>query len=186
MSRRPAAVALVHHPVIDRRGDRVTTAVTNLDLHDIARAARTFDLHRFYVVTPAQEQRRLVERILQHWKEGHGASYNPHRGEALHLVQIASCLEEAVNRWEEEIGETPLPILTGARRTEGISYRRCRELSSERALMLVLGTGWGLDPSMFEEGRPVLQAIRGSGTYNHLSVRAAAAIILDRLFGEEE
>ena len=38
----PIAVALVHYPIVDRRGDVVNTAVTNLDLHDIARTARTY------------------------------------------------------------------------------------------------------------------------------------------------
>ena len=37
-------VALAHHPVLDKDGRIVTTAVTNLDVHDIARAARTFGL----------------------------------------------------------------------------------------------------------------------------------------------
>ena len=48
---KPLALALVHHPVVDRRGDEVTTAVTNLDLHDIARTAATFGVDRFYAVT---------------------------------------------------------------------------------------------------------------------------------------
>ena len=30
----------------------------------------------------------------------------------------------------------------------------------------------------------ILDPIRGRGQYNHLSVRSAAAIILDRMFGE--
>lgn len=82
MIRQPVAVALVHHPVLDRRRDRVTTAVTNLDLHDIARTARTYGVCRYYVVTPVAEQQRLVARIVGHWREGFGAGYNPDRGEA--------------------------------------------------------------------------------------------------------
>ncbi len=183
--RRPAALALVHHPVLDRQGDLVTSAVTNLDLHDIARVAKTYGFHRFYVVTPAQEQRRIIERIVGHWTEGYGAGYNPHRGEALGLVETVATLDEAIDAMRASTGEEPLPVLTGASR-RGISYDRCRALAGENSLLLVLGTGWGLDPLLFERGWPVLSAIRGTGRYNHLSVRSAASIIADRLFGHEE
>jgi hypothetical protein len=66
MSRLDWAVALVHHPVLDRRGDLVTTAVTNLDIHDIARAAKTYGAGCYYLVTPLVEQQRLVDRLLEH------------------------------------------------------------------------------------------------------------------------
>ncbi len=177
------AVALVHHPVLDRRGDRVTTAVTNLDIHDIARAARTFGAERFYVVTPVAEQRLLVERILGHWREGFGATSNPDRRQALDLVELAVTLDEALERWTDACGGEVLPLLTAAGRQGGLGYGACRNLLGERPGMLILGTGWGLAPEFFERGWPVLDPIRGCGDYNHLSVRAAAAILLDRLLG---
>ncbi len=34
-------VALLHHPVLDKNGLVVTTALTTMDIHDIARSART-------------------------------------------------------------------------------------------------------------------------------------------------
>lgn len=179
----PLAVALVHHPVVDRRGDRVASAVTNLDLHDIARTARTYGVDRFYVVTPVAEQLALVRRILEHWRQGHGASYNPHRGEAFSLIETAPSIEEALSSWSRDMGTKGVPILTGARRSDGISFDRCRQLRQEHPLMLVLGTGWGLAPELFDRGWAVLQPIHGVGEYNHLPVRAAAAIILDRLHG---
>jgi hypothetical protein len=185
VKRRSTALALVHHPVLDRRGDRVTSAVTNLDLHDIARVSKTYGLDRFYVVTPAQEQRRIVERIVGHWTTGFGADYNRHRRDALSLIEIVSSLEEAMEEMQRLTGEEPLPVLTGASR-QGLSFSECRKLASERDLLLVLGTGWGLDPTFFSKGWPVLSAIRGGGEYNHLSVRSAAAIIADRLFGCED
>jgi hypothetical protein len=177
------AVALVHHPVLDRRGDEVTTAVTNLDVHDIARTARTYGVTRFYVVTPVEEQGALVERLLDHWRRGFGASYNPDRREALELVETVATVEEALTRWESFAGEPAVPVLTGAGRTDGISFARCRQLSRTRPLLIALGTGWGLAPCLFEQGWTVLSPVAGVGGYNHLPVRAAAAIILDRLFG---
>jgi len=182
--RRPLAVALVHYPVIDRRGDRVTTSVTNLDLHDIARTARTYGVDRYYVVTPVEEQQALVRRVLAHWQTGFGAGYNPHRGDALGLVAVVASIEEALVDWSKFAGEEPLPVLTGARRTDGISFAHCRRLAAEHPLLLVFGTGWGLAPELFSQGWPVLEPICGSGGYNHLPVRSAAAIILDRLADE--
>lgn len=185
MRLQPLALALVHHPVLDRRGDRVTTAVTNLDLHDIARTARTYGLSRYYVVTPVAEQQVLVSRILGHWREGFGASYNPDRGEALSLVASVATLEEALADWRALAGAAALPVLTAASRPDGISFAACRTLAQEQPLLLVFGTGWGLAPELFERGWPVLAPVRGEDDYNHLPVRAAAAVILDRLLGDE-
>ena len=56
------AIALVHHPVLDKNGQIVTTAVTNMDIHDIARSAATYGVRRFYVVTPVKALRRTWER----------------------------------------------------------------------------------------------------------------------------
>ena len=183
MSQARLAVALVHAPVIDRRGDLVTTAVTNLDLHDIARSARTYGVERFYVVTPALEQQRLVERILLHWRQGFGASYNPDRGEALATVRIVDNLEAALTDWSCATAGEVQPLLTGARREDGICFADARQLLSQQPVLLVLGTGWGLAPELFSRGWKVLEPLRGTGDYNHLSVRAAAAIMFDRLLG---
>lgn len=180
---KPLALALVHHPVVDRRGDLVTTAVTNLDIHDIARTARTFGVSRFYVVTPAAEQRVLVGRILDHWCSGFGAGYNPDRGEALSLVCCVETVDEALQRWAEETGEEPAVVLTSARQGD-LGIQACREMANRSPLLLLFGTGWGMAPELFQRGWPALEPIRGSGDYNHLPVRAAAAIILDRLRGE--
>ena len=181
MRQQPLAAALVHAPVVDRRGDRVTTAVTNLDLHDIARSARTYGLQRFYVITPVAEQQRLIGKLTGHWTEGSGAEYNPKRQQALDLIRVVSTIEEALEDWRQVSGGDSLPILTGASRDDGVSFDTCRRKLQEKPGMLIFGTGWGLAPEFFDKGWTVLEPIRGTGSYNHLSVRAAAAIILDRL-----
>ena len=186
MSRKPLAVALVHHPVLDKRGDLVTTAVTNLDLHDIARSAATFGVERFYVVTPVAEQQRLTQRLVEHWTEGHGASYNPDRAKALSLLVVVDTLDDALQDWQEHIDNQSEVWLTGARRHDGLEVSEAREVLAQRPALLVLGTGWGLAPELFEKGWKVLKAICGAGEYNHLPVRAAAAIMLDRLNGQLE
>ncbi|PLX94157.1 MAG: hypothetical protein C0621_05865 [Desulfuromonas sp.] len=177
----PLAVALVHYPVLDRRGDRVTSAVTNLDLHDIARIACTYGVDSFYVVTPVAAQQELVAAILGHWREGHGAGYNPDRKDALARVQVVDSLDAACQDWEARCQRRIQPLLTGARCTDGLSFGEGRELLQRTPTLLVLGTGWGLAPEVFAQGWPMLTAICGVGDYNHLPVRAATAIILDRL-----
>ena len=109
------SIALIHHPVYDKNRQVVATAVTNLDLHDIARAARTYGLFRYYVVTPVVEQQALVNRIVGHWQEGWGAGYNPKRKEALSLVRVTATLDEAVADLARETGADPLLVATGAR-----------------------------------------------------------------------
>ena len=177
------AIALLHHPVLNRRGEEVTTAVTNLDIHDLARIARTYGAARVYLVTPLVEQQRLVGRLLDHWRKGFGATHNPDRRKALELVEVVDDLPAALADFSGIAGSEPLILLTGAGRRDGIPVREGRRLGATRPLLLTFGTGSGLAPRLFENGWPVLEAIRGGSDYNHLPVRAAVAIICDRLFG---
>ena len=53
-------------------------------------------------------------------------------------------------------------------------------------MILVFGTGWGISDVFYPEVHRILAPVygpEGNGGYNHLSVRSAVAIILDRLFG---
>lgn len=177
------ALALVHSPVLDRRGDVVTSAVTNLDIHDLARLATTYGLSRYYLVTPALEQQTLTSRIVEHWQQGAGASYNPDRCRALDCLRVMDNLDQALADWRALAGPESLAVLTGARHHEGIDFRQAGVLATARPLLLVFGTGHGLAPELYAADRPCLQPVR-SGQYNHLSVRTAAAIVVDRLIGE--
>lgn len=180
----PMAIALVHHPVLDRRGDVVTAAVTNLDIHDLARLATTYRLARYYLATPAAEQRLLTARIRQHWQDGYGSAYNPDRRRALDCLQVTDRLETALQDWRQLNGGQGVAVLTGARHAAGISFPETQELMAREPVLLVFGTGHGLAPELYTPDRPCLVPVR-SGRYNHLSVRTAAAIILDRLLGEQ-
>ena len=180
------SIALLHHPVYDKNHQLVTTSVTNLDIHDIARAAKTFGLFRYYVVTPVVEQQQLVTRITRHWQEGWGATYNPKRKAALDLVRLAPSLEEAAADLASHYGRPVRIVVTGAR--GGDSPVTCKELATEiercsGPMLLVFGTGWGLTEAVFQEADAVLEPIGGPTPYNHLSVRSAVAIYLDRLLG---
>lgn len=185
----PLYLALLHFPVYDKNGQVVTTAVTHLDIHDIARSACTFGVRRFYVVTPVVALRELSARILAHWGSGWGASYNTTRKDALALVGLTNDLEQTIVDVERDAGATPMLLVTSARtQTPTISYAALRTLIAEttRPMLVLFGTGWGLTEDVMTRADHQLPAVLGTGDYNHLSVRSAAAIILDRMCGRQE
>ena len=173
--------------MVNKKGEVIASAVTNLDLHDIARAARTFGVGRFFVVTPLADQKHLVERIVSHWQKGAGAAYNPDRREALATIRLAGDLEEVLERLARQTGERPAVVATTCRRHEDcVDFAAVRAmLGNGRPLLLLFGTAWGLAPGLLEKTDFVLAPVEGPADYNHLSVRSAAAIILDRLLSRE-
>ena len=180
----PLYVVLVHHPVLDRDGGIVTTSITNLDVHDIARSARTYGVRRYFVAHPTPALRALAQRIVEHWRSGWGSRYNPSRFAAISLVEVVHDLDQAIASVEQDSGRMPYLIATSARPVAGalpfptLAHRL--ETSSDPCL-LVFGTGYGLSDEVLSRCEAQLEPIRGIGDYNHLSVRAAAAIALDRL-----
>lgn len=177
-------VVLLHHPVYDKHGRVVVTAVTNMDVHDLARIGKTYGVRGVYVATPVRALRLLAEKIIEHWRTGFGAQYNHTRREALALVRGVADLDEAILEVERDAGEPPVLVATsardGERRTSFVELR-ARLAESPAPHLLILGTGWGLTAEVIDRADLVLEPIRGAGQYNHLPVRAAAAIMLDRL-----
>jgi len=162
-------------------------AITNLDLHDIARSSSTFGVNKYYIVHPAQAQQDLARRIMGFWREGYGAEYNPDRFEAFARVSLVSQLEEVIEDIQtQQKGKTIYTVATDARlypNTIEYGELRRRLEETEDVFLLLFGTGWGLLKEDMEKADYILKPIYGFGEYNHLSVRSAAAIILDRLRG---
>jgi tRNA (guanine37-N1)-methyltransferase len=180
-------VALLHHPVYDKNGRIVTTAVTNMDVHDIARSARTYGVGAFYVVTPVKALQKLVRKIMTHWEQGYGSQYNQTRKEPLSLVRLKDDLDEVILDVERESGSKPLLVVTTARAGERrSSFAEMREMlkREKKSTLLLFGTGWGLTEAVLAQSDYILEAVQGGTDYNHLSVRSAAAVILDRLLGQ--
>ncbi|HEY3822877.1 MAG TPA: RNA methyltransferase [Polyangiaceae bacterium] len=182
---RRIAIALVHYPVLDGQGAVVTTAVTNLDVHDLSRSARTFGCTDYFVTHPIAAQRELCERILAHWTDGSSGKRIPDRREALTILRVVESLDAAI---EALGGRAEVEVwVTAARRLgESLSFAQARKhLEGEgKTILVVFGTGWGLAPSVVEGADALLEPIVAArGDYNHLSVRSACAIALDRLLG---
>ena len=178
-------LALTHYPVINKRGDIIASALTNLDIHDISRAAKTYGVKSFYVVTPLSDQKVLAKKIIAHWTGGAGAVYNPDRRSALELIKVKASIIDVVEDIKGIENSYPKTVATSARRyPSSIGYAEFRDiLESGIPHLLIFGTAWGLAESLISESDFVLEPITGTTAYNHLSVRSAAAIILDRLLG---
>lgn len=181
-------VALIHYPILGREGQVISTAITNLDIHDIARSSRTYNIKNYYVVSNLPAQQQIVKNVLKYWTEGFGKQYNPNRHDALSIVKLKGYLEDVIEDIEKIEGKKPKLIFTSAKiRERTKSFKEISEIifNNDEPHLILFGTGWGMP----EEIRLIcdyeLEPIRGNAEFNHLSVRAAVAITLDRLFGEK-
>ena len=140
------------------------------------------------MVTPLKTQEELVERLVSHWLTGYGAEYNPTRKEALLKTVVKNNLNDVIKEITEESKKKPRVIVTGAKKApQSIGYEAMKkELKQEEPSLLVFGTGWGLEKNLIQNADHALLPIEGINGFNHLPVRAAIAIILDRLLGLRE
>ncbi len=174
-------IGLVHYPVLNKKQETIITSITPFDVHDIARSAYSFGVKAYYVINPSLAQKKVVDRLQQFWNDGFGKTYNPNRTEALTIVSFVQSLEEAVSKISNQTGKKPLLVCTSAKQNQlnqSISFHELSLLLSKESVFLLFGTGWGLSPDVYKQAEYTLEPISGVDTYNHLSVRAAAAIIL--------
>lgn len=179
-------LALVHYPVYNRNLKVISTSITNMDLHDITRVAATYNIEKYFVVHPLKIQRQLAWEIIDYWKQGYGAKYNQDRKQAFECLELASSLDEVKVSITSTYPGSLYTVATDARvYPNSISYRLLREQieQSTHNYLLLFGTGWGLERSLIEDTDYILEPVYGRGDYNHLSVRSAVAIIIDRLLG---
>lgn len=175
--------ALVHYPVYNKKKQIIATSMTNLDLHDIARAAATYGVNGFYLVQPMEGQLQMTEQLLAHWRSPAALRYNPDRAVAFESVRLKQSLSEVL----DELGQDVKIIATGANLTDDItSYKDMRRILQTKGgdYLLLFGTGYGLTDEMTASADYRLRPLYGTTAYNHLSVRSASSIILDRLLGE--
>lgn len=181
-------LGLVHHPIKNKLGELVTTSVTNLDIHDISRSCRTFGVKKYFLVTPIIAQRELVDSILGHWEQDSANAYNPDRQDALSIARAVDSIETAIADITKIEGQAPMIVVTGANFDSfdgDVSQLTKKVEESNMPCFLLFGTGWGLHEDALKKADFKLSPIvsKNSDGYNHLSVRSAVAIYLDRLFG---
>jgi hypothetical protein len=185
---RRLAIALVHWPVLGAQGEIVTSAITNLDVHDLARSARTYGCSDYFLVHPIAAQRELVERICTHWREGSSGKRIPDRKTALALVRTVESLDAAFaalgGRENIEVWVTAARAVSGAPMSS--AEARARLEGDGKPVLILFGTAWGLARDVVTAADGVIAPIKAAeeSGFNHLSVRAACAILLDRLRGD--
>ncbi|KUO52390.1 MAG: hypothetical protein APF76_04975 [Desulfitibacter sp. BRH_c19] len=172
-------ICLVHHPVNNQNNQVITTSITNLDVHDIARLTSTYDLAGYYIVQPLNRQRELFQELIDYWKQGLGAQYNSSRAEAFQKVKVVATIEECLNDVTHD--KKPIVVATGANLCEDIDFIQLRQLMKDNDIVILFGTGWGLTDEVTNKAHFRLTPIKSIDKYNHLSVRSAASIIIDRL-----
>ena len=182
----PLYLVLLHDQMLDKTGLEITSSLTLIDVHDIARSARTYGVKRVFIAHPSPTLRKLARTVKTHWQEGFGATYNPNRKDAISGVEVVSDLDEAIH--QIDLAEETLPILVATSAKPGpdrVTFTDSRERMSaqEQPTLLMFGTGWGMTDNLIGRADYLLEPINGPTDYNHLSVRSACAIILDRLLG---
>ena len=180
-------VGLVHYPIYNKRMNVIVGAVTNFDIHDISRTCRTYNVQGYYIIHPLEVQKQIIDKILSYWQEGYGKVYNPDRADALSRVLWQPDIASAVQTIAERTGKQPYVVTTDARiypNTVSYSFMRKQLQEGDRPVLLLFGTGFGIEAETMAKFDYILEPVYGPCDYNHLCVRSAAAIILDRLAGE--
>jgi hypothetical protein len=179
-------LGLVHHPIRNKNDQLVTTSVTNMDIHDISRSCRTFGVKQYHIITPLAAQHQLLEKILGHWEEDKNGAYNPDRQDALAVARLSHSLESSIDIIEKTEGKRPKIYVTGANFEHfDLKANAVKETAKvdKCPIFLIFGTGWGLHSQALELADYHVEPIFGQSAdgYNHLSVRSAVAIYLDRI-----
>jgi len=174
------SIALIHHPV--RQGGRtITSSITNFDIHDLARLAATYGLGAFYLVHPDEGMRGLAAEFMSHWFEGAGRTFKPDRTVALEKMVITSTLEEAIAAVERREGARPFLLATSAKeRARTVAWDRVVGLAG-KPLLVLFGTADGISEELDDIIDGYAEPLDAGTGYNHLSVRSAASIFIDRL-----
>lgn len=185
---RNLSFCLLHYPVLLDEHTTGASSLTNLDVHDIARISRSYGLGPFYVATPLEDQRRVLEAIVRHWTLGAGGAARADRAAALDLVRPVASLEEAAGHMTARHGTRPRLVASSATwpakgAPPPLAPCDLRDWLATGPVMLCLGTARGLAPEALCQCDAQLRPVRYLG-YNHLSVRSAAAILADRILGD--
>lgn len=180
-------VVLMHDQVVVQENTVGTSSVTSLDIHDIARSCRTYGIKGYTLVTPLLDQQKIAETILDFW-HGAGIAYNQNRADAVDLVSIKQSLDQVIADIELKEGKKPLLIATSAKNQGDLSrtityFDQTEVWSHDRPVLFIFGTAKGLSNELITRCDYLLLPIEGFTDFKHLSVRSAAAIVLDRWIG---
>jgi len=171
------AVALVHAPVLNKAGESSSTSVSSIDVHDFARTCGFYDVLPVYIVHPAEGMRQFVKDIQEHWTTNKRGELNQGRRDVLSQIKVVASMDEVLQDNDYQLWYTSAEP---PQQSKLIAPHELHEKDGNH--LLVFGTGHGLDVKNMPDENGWLYSIEGIGKVRHLSVRAALAIYLDRLF----
>lgn len=177
------SIALLHYPVLNKEGELYTTAITNMDVHDIARTSCSYGIEKYYVISPITAQREMAHTIKEFWTNGYGSKKNEDRALALSKIQVEDTIEKVIDDLKKAHKDL-LVIATSAKITphKTLTFKETKKnILAHSHTLILFGTGYGLAQSVLDASDYILEPVYGIGDYNHLSVRSAVAIIIDRL-----
>ncbi len=180
-------MAVMHTQIMLKGGLMGESSIASLDIHDIARSCTTYGIENFFIVSPLKDQRAILDTFLNFWRSPEGIEYNQSRHKSIQIVRPIDSLDDVIKEITEKEGKKPLLIATSAKEYQNIQSIDYQSQSlvwqHDQPILFIFGTGQGLANIVLDRCDYLLAPIYGMTDYNHLSVRAAASIILDRWMG---
>lgn len=175
-------LALVHYPVLNRLGEVISSTVDSFDFFDASRLALTYGIEQMYLVHPKAAQQALIARLIEHG-QAQGRE-NADRGYFDHSQGVRD-LETAIEDVTQRSGHRPKIIATTAKPDYSrVSVQSLRDsLAPDAPQLWLIGKAWGMTPELIQGADAVVESIDAKTGYNHLSVRSAISIYVDRMLG---
>ena len=103
-------------------------------------------------------------------------------------MQVKIDIDEVIKTIEEKEGVPPVIIGTSARDTDMLApfityFDQEKVWDTKRPVLFIFGTGYGINESLLKKCDFMLPPLQGFSNFNHLSVRSAVGIILDKWLG---
>ena len=183
-------VALLHSQVLIKNQQKIhtgNTSIASIDIHDAARASATYGVKNVFIVTELEDQQVILKTFLNFWTSDKGQNYNATRHRAVSSVIPSPSLDFVIESIKKQTGKDPIIIATSAKpyaQTPNIDYfSQGTVWRHQRPVLFVFGTGQGLCNEVLNRCDFMLLPLTGLTKYNHLSVRSAISIVLDRWLG---
>lgn len=178
---KPLYLALIHYPAVNRRGKIITATVEAFDFYDISRISLTYPITTFFIVNPLEAQKKFALRLLT---KGCVREKDVKRRKVFSKTEWQPDLETVIENITNETNTQPLIVATSAKRySNTISFGQIGEwLQQNQPILLLFGKAWGMPPELVAKADYILESIDAGTGYNHLSVRSAVSIIVDRIF----
>jgi hypothetical protein len=167
--------------VRNRAGEEIAASVNEYDWFDASRLALSYPVRRLFLVQPVAAQQAVARRLIAH---GLAPDRDAEQQGVFDRAALVDSVEAAVVAVTAE-ASAPLVVATTARRMpDAVSYAEVRaRIAKGEPVLVLFGKAWGLADGVIASADVRLEPVDGGTGFNHLSVRSAMAIVVDRLLG---